>query len=211
MPPKGQDNLKGRFMKTARILLLIGLSITLTSTAHAQRRGKGPELNGAMLAQSCMACHGPMGASVAGPMPVIGGQPESYLANAMKAFRDGTRPSTVMGRLAKGYTDAEVSAMAKYLSALPYVRRDQKIDPALAEKGRMPYGKSCKRCHAENGRESTEPDYPILAGQWLESMQIAIADIRAGRRKVDDKFLAKLDELTPAEVDAVLHFFAAQK
>lgn len=198
-------------MKSARILLLIGLSIALTSPAHAQRRGKGPLVNGEMLAQSCMACHGPMGASVAGPMPVIGGQPEVYLINAMKAFREGTRPSTVMGRLAKGYSDTEIAAMAKYLSERPFVRRDQKIDPALAEKGRAPYGKACKRCHAENGRESTEPDYPVLAGQWLESMQIAIADIRAGRRKVDDKFLAKLEELTPAETDAVLHFFAAQK
>lgn len=198
-------------MKTARILLLIGLSIALTSPAHAQRRAKGPAANGEMLVQSCMACHGPMGASVAAPMPIIGGQTEGYITAAMMAFRDGSRPSSVMGRLAKAYTDAEIAAMAKYLSERPFVRRDQKVDAAIAEKGRAPYGKACKRCHAENGREPTEIEYPILAGQWLETMQIAIADIRAGRRKVDSKFLAKLDELTPAEADAVLHFFAAQK
>ena len=199
-------------MKTTRILLLIGLCIALTSPAHAQRRAKaGPVANGEMLAQSCMACHGPMGASVAAPMSIIGGQTMGYITHAMKTFRDGQRPSTVMGRLAKGYTDVEIEALAKYLSEKPFVRRDQKIPAAVAEKGRTSYAKACKRCHAENGRDPTEPDYPILAGQWLETMQIAIADITAGRRKVDDKFLAKLQELTPAEVDAVLHFFAAQK
>jgi sulfide dehydrogenase cytochrome subunit len=199
-------------MKCAKILLLIGVAIALTSPAHAQRKPRGgTALNGEMLAQSCMACHGPGGSSVAGPMPTIGGQTAGYIENAMKAFRDGTRPSTVMGRLAKGYTDAEVAAMAKYFSEKPFVRRDQKIPPAIAEKGRASYAKACKRCHAENGREANEPEYPIVAGQWLETMQIAIADIKAGRRKVDDKFFSKLEELTPAEADAVLHFFAAQK
>ena len=35
----------------------------------------------------------------------------------MKAFRDGSRPSTIMGRIAKGYTDAEITAMANYISS----------------------------------------------------------------------------------------------
>ncbi|HEX6734830.1 MAG TPA: c-type cytochrome [Azonexus sp.] len=91
------------------------------------------------------------------------------------------------------------------------MRPDQKIDPALAEAGRAPYTKSCKRCHGDNGRQSAEPQYPVVAGQWLETLQISIAEVRSGKRKVDEKFLAKLDELKPAEADAVLHFFAAQK
>ena len=123
------------------LLIATALMTLLSAPAEAQRR-KPPAIDGTLLAQSCMACHGPMGASVAGPMPTIGGQPEVFIVNTMKAFRDGSRPSTVMGRLAKGYTDAEIAAMAKYLSALPFERRDQKIDPALAEKGRAPYGKS---------------------------------------------------------------------
>jgi cytochrome subunit of sulfide dehydrogenase len=133
------------------------------------------------------------------------------MIEAMKSFKDGSRPSTIMGRLAKGYSDAEVAAMAKYFAGKPFVRVEQKIDPALVDAGRQPYNRSCKRCHAENGRDASEPQYPILAGQWLETMQISIADIKSGRRKVDEKFLAKLEELKPAEVEAVLHFFAAQK
>jgi sulfide dehydrogenase cytochrome subunit len=36
----------------------------------------------------------------------------------LKAFRSGERPSTVMGRLAKGYSDAEIDALAAYFSQL---------------------------------------------------------------------------------------------
>lgn len=199
-------------MRNGTVVLLAVLSAALAAPAYAQRRGsKGPALDGTMLAQSCMGCHGNAGASVAGPMPTIGGQNEAYLVGAMKAFKDGSRPSTVMGRLAKGYSEPELVAMAQYFASKPFVRAEQKIDSAKVEAGRAAYNRSCKRCHDQSGRESAEPEYPILAGQWLETMQISIEDIRAGRRKVDDKFQAKLEELKPAEADAVLHFFASQK
>ena len=198
-------------MRKVTIFLLAALSVALASPAQAQRRGKGPAVDGEMLAQSCMACHGFAGASVASPMPIIGGQSEGFIIESMKFFKDGSRPSTIMGRLAKGYSDAEIAAMAKYFATKPFVRPDQKIDPALVEAGRTAFNRSCKRCHVENGREASEPQYPILAGQWLAVMQIGITDIKAGTRKVDEKFLAKLEELKPAEVEAVLHFLAAQK
>jgi cytochrome subunit of sulfide dehydrogenase len=35
----------------------------------------------------------------------------------MKEFRDGTRPSTIMQQISKGYTDAEIEAAAAYLGA----------------------------------------------------------------------------------------------
>ena len=198
-------------MRKMTVFLLAALSVVLASPAHAQRRGKGPLIDGEMLAQSCMACHGFAGASVSSPMPTIGGQSEGFIVESMKNFKDGSRPSTIMGRLSKGYSEAEVAAMAKYFAAKPFVRYEQKVNPALIETGRVAFNRACKRCHVENGRESSEPQYPILAGQWLEVMQIAISDIKAGTRKVDEKFLAKLDELKPAEVEAVLHFLAAQK
>jgi cytochrome c553 len=34
----------------------------------------------------------------------------------MQAFRSGGRPSTVMGRIAKGFTDTEIQAIAAWLS-----------------------------------------------------------------------------------------------
>lgn len=198
-------------MRNKKLLLMIALSVAVVSSAHAQRGRKASAVDANMISQSCMGCHGTDGASAAGPMPIIGGQSEGYLLETMKAFKSGARPSTIMGRLAKGYSDAELAGLAKYFAGKPFVRREQKLDPALVDAGRAAYGKACKKCHAENGRDAAEPQYPILAGQWLDVMQIVIDDINTGHRKVDDKFKAKLDELKPEEAKAALHFFAAQK
>jgi cytochrome c553 len=35
----------------------------------------------------------------------------------MRAFRDGSRPATVMHQIAKGYTDAQIDAMAAWFAA----------------------------------------------------------------------------------------------
>ena len=36
----------------------------------------------------------------------------------MKAFRAGTRPATIMHQLAKGYSDAQIDAVAAYFAAV---------------------------------------------------------------------------------------------
>ncbi len=61
-------------------------------------------------ASSCSGCHG----AAAGGIPPIAGRPASDLAGAMRAFRDGTRKATLMDRLMKGFTDAEITAIAAF-------------------------------------------------------------------------------------------------
>ncbi|EXI71532.1 MAG: Flavocytochrome c cytochrome subunit [Candidatus Accumulibacter sp. SK-11] len=34
----------------------------------------------------------------------------------MKAFKNGTRPATIMHQLAKGYTDEEIAILAEYFA-----------------------------------------------------------------------------------------------
>ena len=68
---------------------------------------------------TCFSCHGPNGKGVSGgSIPPIAGKDAGYLAQAMKDFRSGKRPSTIMQRHAKGYTNAEIEAIAKYLSQI---------------------------------------------------------------------------------------------
>lgn len=70
---------------------------------------------GAMLSNSCAACHGTHGKSP-GSIPSIHGKSASFLSQALKDFRSGTRSSTVMGRHAKGYTDEEIELIAQHFS-----------------------------------------------------------------------------------------------
>jgi cytochrome c553 len=37
----------------------------------------------------------------------------------MKAFQEGTKPATVMDRIAKGFSDEEIAAIAAWLSRAP--------------------------------------------------------------------------------------------
>jgi cytochrome c553 len=91
--------------------LYIGLSPGLAAAADVS------PASAANMARNCFGCHGPDGRSP-GAIPALNGKSAAFIVQSMKDFRSGTRPSTVMGRHAKGYTDAEVDALAKYISSL---------------------------------------------------------------------------------------------
>jgi cytochrome subunit of sulfide dehydrogenase len=68
------------------------------------------------LAATCANCHGTTGQSVA-PMPTLAGLSKDNIGRAMREFRDGKRPATVMHQLAKGYTDEQIDLIAGYFAA----------------------------------------------------------------------------------------------
>lgn len=70
------------------------------------------------LAATCANCHGTQGRAVdSASVPGLAGMPASYIVEQMKAFKAGTRPATVMHQLAKGYSDAQIEAIAGYFAA----------------------------------------------------------------------------------------------
>ena len=64
-------------------------------------------------AASCSGCH-PASARVASPVPRLAGRDRAEIAKAMQDFRSGARAGTVMDRIAKGFTDEEVQAIAAW-------------------------------------------------------------------------------------------------
>lgn len=71
----------------------------------------------ANMANNCFACHGPEGHSP-GTIPSLDRLDRQRMVTDLKGFRSGDLPSTVMGRQAKGYTDAEIEAIADYIAGL---------------------------------------------------------------------------------------------
>ena len=67
-------------------------------------------------ASSCSGCHAKNTAESTSVPRILGRQPAEIVA-AMQAFRSGERVSTVMGRIAKGFSDEEIQAIAVWLSA----------------------------------------------------------------------------------------------
>jgi sulfide dehydrogenase cytochrome subunit len=67
-------------------------------------------------AVACSGCH-PASAQVNSPVPRLAGLDRAAIVRAMQAFRSGTRTATVMDRIAKGFTDAEIQAIAAWYAA----------------------------------------------------------------------------------------------
>jgi sulfide dehydrogenase cytochrome subunit len=64
-------------------------------------------------AASCSGCH-PATRSAETAVPRLVGRDAAQVVSAMAAFRSGQRPSTIMDRIAKGFTDDEVKAIATW-------------------------------------------------------------------------------------------------
>lgn len=71
--------------------------------------------DGKILALSCAACHGTDGKSP-GSIPAIAGKAQNFLETSLADFKSGKRAGTVMNRLAKGYSDEEIKALAVFFS-----------------------------------------------------------------------------------------------
>ncbi len=83
----------------------IGLALIAAATAASAEPPAG--------AVSCSGCH-PSSARVSSPVPRLTGMDRAAIAKAMQDFRSGQRAGTVMDRIAKGFTDDEIAAIAAW-------------------------------------------------------------------------------------------------
>lgn len=67
-------------------------------------------------AASCTGCH-PASARVTSPVTRLAGRDQGAIVRAMQDFRSGARPSTVMGKIARGFTDEEIQTIAAWYAA----------------------------------------------------------------------------------------------
>jgi len=67
------------------------------------------------VAGNCANCHGTTGVARGG-MPSLAGQKKEQIAARVREFRDGKRASTLMHQIAKGYSDAQIDAIAEQIA-----------------------------------------------------------------------------------------------
>lgn len=180
------------------IMWIILLTITLAifaSKAHSRVT---------MLADNCVACHGENGQSLGPAIPNLGGMSQTYLLGAMLAYKyeDSNkliaaiksdsdfkdvkpliRNSTVMTRIAKGYTDSEIKALANYFSDQKLFTAQQDVSLSLASDGRKLHEKYCASCHKNNGK-SSNVDAGVLVGQWKPYFLWTMSDYLDGSREM---------------------------
>lgn len=172
--------------------------------------------------KTCSYCHGKDGASADSDVPIIGGYSVEFLVNNLKAYRDHDRdcPDTKyrsgpdkgkkssMCEITKKLKDTEIHDIAVYLSKKKFVRAKQKFDPDLAAKGKEIHEMYCEKCHSE-GATQAKDDAGMMAGQWIPYLGQALDEFVGGKRPIPKKMKAKLDEVTPEDMKALVQFYGS--
>lgn len=163
-----------------------------------------------MLSNACAGCHGTHGGSAGPSMPSLASQSKTAIIEAMKKFKSGERPSTVMGRLAKGFSDADFEKMGEFFSKQKFHPTTQAVDPAKVKRGAELQEANCSRCHLDDGKDGKD-DTPVMASQWLPYLDIQMQLYQSGARKMPEKMAEKVKPLSKQDLEALLHFYASVK
>lgn len=100
-------------MKLRRTLALA--AACLACAAFAQTEDAKLARN---LAATCASCHGTGGRSVGG-MASLAGEPRERLLGRLRAYAAGEQPATVMGQIARGYSETQLELIAAWFAAQP--------------------------------------------------------------------------------------------
>ena len=157
--------------------ICIALSVA-ASTAIA-----GDIATGESLAQTCMGCHGAPGLRNPSPVfkiPMIGGQPESYLTNALADYKNEKRSHATMRAQAASLSESDIANIAAYFASLQG-EANQDGSNTSAENAPDVIA-TCVTCHGVNGNEQVA-DAPLIGGQYESYLIQALKEYRAGTRQ----------------------------
>lgn len=164
------------------------------------------------MTKMCVGCHGADGLAKDGKTPNLAGQDGEAQEDWLREYRDGTRKcgaaQAMMCKMSAKLTDPQIEQLAHHFADMPFKAADQKFDAALAATGKGLHDKNCKGCHGTGPKDAQNA---ILHGQWAEYLRYAMAQYAAGQRKQDPMMKAKMDKLSPADVDALVNYYASYR
>lgn len=202
--------------KTIQTTLLASLALVFSNAAIAADKKAKPETlsgaNATMLSNTCAGCHGTNGQSMGPSIPTLAGMSSAYLVETMEGYKTGDIPSTIMGRLAKGYSSEEFALMGGFFAKQEFVAATgQKSDEAKAKKGAKLHEKYCEKCHSENGTVADD-DSGFLAGQWKSYLSAQMMDYQNKDRKATKKMSKKMKKLHkkhgPSGIEALIEYYS---
>ena len=92
-------------MQATRVSVAMAFALWANGAAFAADAPTG--------AAGCSGCHAG-NPRVETPVPPLAGRPAADISAAMIAFKAGQRPGTIMDRIAKGFSDEEIAAIAQW-------------------------------------------------------------------------------------------------
>ncbi len=197
-------------MQHTRLAVLLSLALAggiATTSAQAQdSAAAGDAKHGAVLADTCMGCHGIPGYRNAYPsfrVPKLGGQHPDYVVIALQGYKNQTRPHKTMHAQAVSLSDQDMRDIAAFFAS------EGAIQKASVPVGTAPAkAATCVACHGEGGI-SAAPNWPSLAGQHRDYIEHALNEYKAGLRK-DPVMGSQAVGLTPQDIHELAAYFSSQ-
>lgn len=152
----------------------------------------------------CDGCHQP-----GTRMPLIAGQPETYLRTAMTEYRTEARHSEAMKGLFKDYDDSRITVLSGYYAALSWTSAGESTDAQLVQAGAAIHARRCATCHGADGSKS-EGLTPRLSGQPVAFLESRLLTYLNPNAKLPNEVMRTLVKgLSPQDARALAHFYAS--
>ncbi|HVN98560.1 MAG TPA: c-type cytochrome [Steroidobacteraceae bacterium] len=161
---------------------------------------KGSAEAGAVVANTCMACHGPNGNSTNGEWPRLAGQNAAYIERQLHLLHDGRRTgkagdsaAAMMPAMAVTLSDADIENVAAYYAG--QTPTGLEADPSYWQAGEKLYRygdaargiPACAACHGPTGRGNPAAGYPALRAQQsvyvVKQLSAYSADVRYAKNE----------------------------
>lgn len=204
------------------LVALLGIGVAGGALATKDYLGQVPPkvtATPSIVTQTCAACHGPRGVSIAPTFPNLAGQNYGYLLKSLESFRDGSwKAATMSGIIATVPVASDhrnIKALAAYFSAQPLLGPNPvaaKPGAAAVKAGYKLYFEgdpearvpSCAACHLSSGLGDAPMAVPRLAGQNAAYVVAELQNFAKGKRPSPDHVMTTIaSRLTPEEMQDV--------
>lgn len=157
----------------------------------------------------CASCHGDGGNSGQENIPSLAGQPAFFILNQLFLMREGVRKIEAMAPFVKDLKDSDLQALAEHFSKLEPKRSDEKIDPALAARGKALSDRMrCNHCHLPD--LSGQEQMPRLAKQRIDYLIHSLKEFRDNKRSgADTAMSAAIFGASDEDIAALAHYAAS--
>ena len=168
---------------------------------------------------ACERCHDPAARGKQGEFPQLNGLSARYIADALRSYRDGSRPSGFMQPIAAAMNDREIEAAASYFAGQSRLfLGDTELAPAKLQRGaQLSAGTApdvkvpaCVSCHLPRSSD-LNATIPPLTGQPADYLSAQLHLLAGGERPTPSpqaKMAQSSHKLSDDDIAAVSTYFA---
>lgn len=192
-------------------------SASLSGAAQAQVTGSVQAGEGK--AAMCIGCHGIPGYQNSFPeihrVPMISGQSQQYLINALTAYQKGDRRHPSMRGIAGSLSEQDMADLAAFYAQhagdVKVAETPSRPAPpavaALLDRG------ACISCHGANFSSPLDPSYPKIGGQHADYLFVALRSYTVQGNNVIGRNNGIMGgiaaQYTPAELRAMANYLGS--